>query len=471
MPNVVPRHDGILGISRARSTSACRPEGRLHQRAAAERARRRADRAFRGDGHVHAVAHRRHRHHWSSIGSSMRHLATHPDDRRRCWREPELWSHGHRGAAPCLRARHHGRRMSHDTESKGCPMKAGDRVLMDFPAANRDPEVFPDADKVILDRENNRHVAFGAGIHRCAGSNLARMELRVASRSGMERVPEFELEVPTAEVTWAGGQVAARATSPSAEVAARHDACPRLGAGGDPRTVRGSRRVPARRARPGGRCAAATPARGARRSHRRAVRDARPGHPAPTSTRRSPSRSWVPDDSAAAVRHRRRGLVRARRRRGRHPRPGRGAPRCTCPTARPGHPPVLAEAAASLLPDGPRPAVVFHVRLAPDGTAHARRCRAGHRAHPRQARLRHGDRAGVARRLRPSSPGAWPRPTKCPVVPARGPARTGGGTQHARLRVLVPARLPSEAETLRCRWPRTSPSPTRCWRPPSDCSA
>ena len=67
-----------------------------------------------------------------------------------------------------------------DIEYGGCPMKEGDKVLMNFPAANRDPEAFDHPDAVLLDRALNRHVAFGSGIHRCAGSNLARMELRVA---------------------------------------------------------------------------------------------------------------------------------------------------------------------------------------------------------------------------------------------------------------------------------------------------
>jgi cytochrome P450 len=98
------------------------------------------------------------------------------------------------------------RRLIEDKNYNGCPMKAGERVLMNFPGANRDPEVFPDADTVILDREQNRHLAFGAGIHRCAGSNLARMELRVAVEEWLARIPEFEVVNP-AEVTWAGGQV------------------------------------------------------------------------------------------------------------------------------------------------------------------------------------------------------------------------------------------------------------------------
>ena len=85
-------------------------------------------------------------------------------------------------------------------------MKAGDRVLMSFPAANRDPEQFENPDVVDFEREHNRHVAFGAGIHRCAGSNLARLELRIALQVWLERIPEFQLADPSA-VTWAGGQV------------------------------------------------------------------------------------------------------------------------------------------------------------------------------------------------------------------------------------------------------------------------
>ena len=150
---------------------------------------------------------------WSSIGSAMWHLATNPDDRRRLVNEPELMPTAIeellRAYSPVTMAR----RLSHDVDFKGCPMKAGDRILMNFPAANRDPEAFPDADKVVLDRQVNRHVAFGAGIHRCAGSNLARMELRVAIEEWLSRIPEFELD-PDGEVTWAGGQVRGPRTVP-----------------------------------------------------------------------------------------------------------------------------------------------------------------------------------------------------------------------------------------------------------------
>jgi cytochrome P450 len=143
---------------------------------------------------------------WSAIGSSLWHLATHPEDRRRLVAEPDLMPTAIeellRAYAPVTMARV----LDQEVEYKGCPMHAGDRVLMNFPAANRDPAVFDDPDRVILDRQHNRHVAFGAGIHRCAGSNLARMELRVALEEWLARIPEFELEDPEL-VTWAGGQV------------------------------------------------------------------------------------------------------------------------------------------------------------------------------------------------------------------------------------------------------------------------
>lgn len=82
----------------------------------------------------------------------------------------------------------------------------GTMVLLPFPAANRDPEVFPGVDTVQLDRVENRHAAFGLGTHRCIGSNLARMELRVALEEWVRRYPDFELTDPS-KVTWSAGQV------------------------------------------------------------------------------------------------------------------------------------------------------------------------------------------------------------------------------------------------------------------------
>jgi cytochrome P450 len=150
---------------------------------------------------------------WSGIGSALWHLATHPDDRRRLVAHPELIPTAVeellRAYSPVTMARI----VASDVEFAGCPMREGDRVLLNFPAANRDPEVFPQADVVQIDREINRHVAFGAGIHRCAGSNLARMEMRVAIEEWLTRIPDFDLD-PRGQVTWAGGQVRGPRTIP-----------------------------------------------------------------------------------------------------------------------------------------------------------------------------------------------------------------------------------------------------------------
>ncbi len=93
-----------------------------------------------------------------------------------------------------------------DTEFNGRPMKKGDQILMAFRAGNHDPEMFEDADRFIIDRQRNRHFTFGSGIHRCLGSNLARMEIRVSLEVFLERIPNFELADPDA-VFWNGGQV------------------------------------------------------------------------------------------------------------------------------------------------------------------------------------------------------------------------------------------------------------------------
>jgi cytochrome P450 len=143
---------------------------------------------------------------WSAIGSAIWHLAQNPDDLARLVNEPELMGVAVeeflRFYAPVTMAR----MVKEDMDFYGCPLKKDDWVLLGFPAANRDPEAFEDADKFIIDRALNRHAAFGLGIHRCVGSNLARMELRIAIEEFIARYPRFELSDPDA-VTWAPGQV------------------------------------------------------------------------------------------------------------------------------------------------------------------------------------------------------------------------------------------------------------------------
>ena len=92
-------------------------------------------------------------------------------------------------------------------------------MLLPFPSAIRDLEIFDHPNDVILDRQVNRHLAFGVGIHRCLGSNLARMELRVSIETWLERIPDFEL-TDSAAVTWSAGQVRGPRTLPFAFTAA-----------------------------------------------------------------------------------------------------------------------------------------------------------------------------------------------------------------------------------------------------------
>ena len=150
---------------------------------------------------------------WSAIGASLWHMAQHPEDRRRWIEDPEVRPFAVeeflRFYAPVTMAR----LVAEDTEFAGRSMRADDWVLLPFPAANRDPEAFEDAGEFVIDRLRNRHVAFGLGIHRCLGSNLARMELTVALEEWMERVPHFELADP-AGVTWSTGQIRGPRTLP-----------------------------------------------------------------------------------------------------------------------------------------------------------------------------------------------------------------------------------------------------------------
>jgi len=143
---------------------------------------------------------------WSAIGSSIWHLAQNPEDLARLVAHPELVPSAVeeflRAYAPVSMAR----LVKEDFEFQGCPMKKDDWIFLSFPAANRDPEAFDNADQVLIDREINRHSAFGLGIHRCLGSNLARMELQIALEEWIKRYPRFELNAKE-RTTFSQGQV------------------------------------------------------------------------------------------------------------------------------------------------------------------------------------------------------------------------------------------------------------------------
>ncbi len=143
---------------------------------------------------------------WSGIGSSLWHLASNPVDRRRLVENPEkiptAVEEFLRAYAPVTMAR----MVTEDMEFHGVHMKKEDRVLLPFPAANRDEKQFANPAVVDIEREENRHAAFGLGIHRCIGSNLARLEMNVAIEVFLKRFPDFELD-QSEQVTWSSGQV------------------------------------------------------------------------------------------------------------------------------------------------------------------------------------------------------------------------------------------------------------------------
>ena len=121
-------------------------------------------------------------------------LSEHPDHRRRIVDDPALipaaveellrWESPVSGVA---------RIATEDTEISGCPVNKGEALLIFVGAANTDGSAVERADQVDFDRPTNRHQAFGGGIHRCLGSHLARLELRVAMREWHRRIPDYRI--------------------------------------------------------------------------------------------------------------------------------------------------------------------------------------------------------------------------------------------------------------------------------------
>lgn len=150
---------------------------------------------------------------WSSIGAALWHLATHDDDRRRLVAEPDLIPTAVEEFLRAYAPVNVVRRVAKDATVNGVEMHPGDTVLMTFPIACRDPEMFDRPNEVIIDRQRNRHPAFGLGIHRCLGSNLARLEMNVAVATWLRHAPEFGL-ADGADVRWSEGQIRGPRTIP-----------------------------------------------------------------------------------------------------------------------------------------------------------------------------------------------------------------------------------------------------------------
>jgi cytochrome P450 len=131
----------------------------------------------------------------ASLDCFFGYLADHPEQRRRIVDDPSTipsvveellrWESPVIGVA---------RVAVEDTELAGCPIRKGEHVMVLLGSANTDEAEFGDADEVRFDRDENRHLAFGGGIHRCLGSHLARLELRVALREWHARLPDYHVK-------------------------------------------------------------------------------------------------------------------------------------------------------------------------------------------------------------------------------------------------------------------------------------
>jgi cytochrome P450 len=139
----------------------------------------------------------------AAISVSAWYLAQHPEVQARLRAEPDLMESAVeefiRWISPVP---FEGRTVTQDLEFKGCPMRRGEKIALLLGSGNRDPEQFPDPDEVILDRHPNRHMAFGVGPHRCLGSHIARVILRVALQEMLARLGEWRIADPEGLV-WA----------------------------------------------------------------------------------------------------------------------------------------------------------------------------------------------------------------------------------------------------------------------------
>lgn len=122
-------------------------------------------------------------------------LQEHPEERGRLSERPELLEHATEEflriftPVPAL-----ARTATRDVTLGGQEIRAGDRVLMSFAAANRDPAIFDDPGEARLDRFPNPHTAFGLGIHRCVGSNYARSWFQLMLRGVLDRMPDYVVD-------------------------------------------------------------------------------------------------------------------------------------------------------------------------------------------------------------------------------------------------------------------------------------
>jgi cytochrome P450 len=142
----------------------------------------------------------------NGIGHGVLHIARNPELQARLRADPKLIPE----AAEELLRRYTftvpPRRIAKDMVFQGVTMKADERALLFLPGADLDATEFPKPERFDLERENNVHIAFGVGPHRCLGSHLARIELQILYEELLARLPSFHL-TPGKTVRYHGGHV------------------------------------------------------------------------------------------------------------------------------------------------------------------------------------------------------------------------------------------------------------------------
>jgi cytochrome P450 len=135
---------------------------------------------------------------------AMLHLATHPGDRERIVTDPDIIPNAVEELLRVYPMVQTARKATQDMEFHGCPVKAGDMAAFPLAMANRDDQMFEDGRRFDIDRGIMRHIAFGAGPHRCLGSHLARQEMAILIAEWHRRIPDYELAADPIEH---GGQM------------------------------------------------------------------------------------------------------------------------------------------------------------------------------------------------------------------------------------------------------------------------
>ena len=128
----------------------------------------------------------------NGLSGGMQLLIEHPEERQKLIDDPKRIPAACEEMVRLVSPVHSfARTATEDTELRGTRIRAGDRVLMLYPSANRDADVFEDPDAFRVER-NPTHLGFGLGPHFCLGANLARMEMRVAFEELLRRLPDME---------------------------------------------------------------------------------------------------------------------------------------------------------------------------------------------------------------------------------------------------------------------------------------